>query len=195
MTNNIRVIEKKNIRIALPNSPALKSIVPGFTWSQRPFDFRPKTFYLDHPSLDTSKFFEKDLQINSLENWNKDCGVPRIYVCTSSPEDLPARYFAAYLVNIFINKYRGSSVVWKESSNLENIYSPSLLVLSGLCIETSKYRLEKVRDLVVKYYNIPRIIVGAGTDPITFAKAYLRIPVNGIFYKTENICSISNEVI
>lgn len=181
--------------IRVKPSPSLREVIPGIVWSCRPFKFRPKTFYLDHPQLNKTKFFDKDLQVKSLENWkNGICS--GIYVCTSSPDDLIAKYFAAYLVSLFPKR----SVVWEELNSVyekpvEFLTYPSLIVISGLCVDSSKIRLEKARDIINKYYNIPRIVVAGGADPITFASVYLRTPVNSIFYYCDSTVANTSEVL
>lgn len=201
MTENIKVISRDNEIIKIPKRAGALKFIPGIVWSCRPFKFLPKTFCLDHPQLSKTKFFDKNIQIESLEHWKQNTTVPRIYVCTSSPDDLTAKYFASYLIVQHLQQLKNkANVVWEELNSSYSDYDtdvckPTLLVLSGLCVDSSKVRLEKARDLVNKYYDIPRIVIGGGTDPITFASVYLRTPVNSIFYSISSLCASSSQVI
>lgn len=64
---------------------------------------------------------------------------------------------------------------------------PSLLIISNVNESSSAYKLEKVRDLLDKYSNIPRIVVIGGGDPITFFTTKLHHPLNvGLFLGPQN---------
>ena len=58
---------------------------------------------------------------------------------------------------------------------------PSLMVFSNITTECSQAKLEKLRDLIEIYNDVPRIIVltgsGSGVDGITFANSRLHCPV------------------
>lgn len=59
---------------------------------------------------------------------------------------------------------------------------PSFLVLANITIESTAYKLETVRDLLEKYRHIPRIVVAAGTDPLTMFRSKLFYPTDAVFY-------------
>jgi hypothetical protein len=46
--------------------------------------------------------------------------------------------------------------------------TPSMLVFSNLIEESTSVKIEKLRDLLVKFDAIPRIVVLGGVDPVTF---------------------------
>jgi hypothetical protein len=59
---------------------------------------------------------------------------------------------------------------------------PSLLVIDGLNAQSTWEKIEKVTDLLEMYANVPRIVTGAGTDPITFMSEVVHLPVNRVLY-------------
>lgn len=59
---------------------------------------------------------------------------------------------------------------------------PSLLVLSNLTADSSQIKLEKLRDLLEEYADIPRIVTFTGKDPISFFTHTLRYKLQGALY-------------
>jgi hypothetical protein len=45
---------------------------------------------------------------------------------------------------------------------------PSLLFLANVHVQSSSTKLEKLRDILEMYSGVPRIVVLAGEDPVTF---------------------------
>lgn len=65
--------------------------------------------------------------------------------------------------------------------------TPSCLIISNLTAESSQYKLEKVRDILEKFNNIPRILVVGGSDPSTFFANKLYYPLTyGILLGADN---------
>lgn len=54
----------------------------------------------------------------------------------------------------------------------------SMLVISNVNELSSAYKLEKVRDLLEKFSEVPRIVVLSGEDPISFFANRLHFPIN-----------------
>lgn len=59
---------------------------------------------------------------------------------------------------------------------------PCMLILTNVLPDSTSYKLEKLRDLLEKYDDIPRIVVLSGTDPITFFATKLQYPLNHGIY-------------
>lgn len=59
---------------------------------------------------------------------------------------------------------------------------PSQLVISNVTMESTAYKVEKVRDLLEKYHDIPRIVVLGGSDPLTFFRQRLSYPIDAAIY-------------
>jgi hypothetical protein len=62
------------------------------------------------------------------------------------------------------------------------IKSPSFLVISNVTVASTNTKLEKLRDLLRQYAQIPRVITLAGQDPITFANTKLFMGINYCMY-------------
>jgi len=63
---------------------------------------------------------------------------------------------------------------------------PSLLVLSNVTVNSTQTKLEKLRDILELYGEIPRIVVTTGTDPISFFRRQLFYPLHFSAYLTVN---------
>ena len=72
---------------------------------------------------------------------------------------------------------------------------PSLLVITGLTPNSTPVKLEKARDLLEKHSNIPRIVVMAGEDPITFFMTRLYYSVNSIYYHSSALVKQRVEIV
>lgn len=59
---------------------------------------------------------------------------------------------------------------------------PSMLIISNINENSTPHKLEKVRDLLERYSECPRIVVMSGTDPLTFFGTKLYYPVNAGIY-------------
>lgn len=119
-------------------------------------------------------------------------------VCiTSYPSDLVAKRLAIWIMD------RAMTLYYKRTANQtmtltpplwHTVYGgykdklrdgdekPSLLVLSNITVDSTAYKLETVRDLLEKYHYIPRIVVAAGTDPLTMFRTKLWYPTDAVFY-------------
>ncbi len=181
----------------------VRHVVPAHVFRCASFKFEPKTFAVESESLN-NRFVEPSLQTNSLRMFLADPRTKMIYGVAGNPDDLKAKYFAAYLVSEHI-KALGlkSNVVWvplyggfdnalMDDSGRE---SPSMLVLTGLTPNSTNIKLEKARDLLEKYSEIPRVVVIAGMDPLSFLSTKLYVPANGIAYLAESLVRQKVEVI
>jgi len=64
----------------------------------------------------------------------------------------------------------------RDNRNSENITNFSMLCLANIAENSTPEKLEKVRDLLWLHNHLPRIVVVAGGDPLTFCvnKLYMR---------------------
>jgi hypothetical protein len=62
-----------------------------------------------------------------------------------------------------------------------------MIVLTNLTDKSTNQRLEKARDIIEAYPDVPRVIVASGQDPISFLSTRLRVPVHGLAYFSEAI--------
>lgn len=58
--------------------------------------------------------------------------------------------------------------------------NPSLLVIDGLAVNSTDAKVEKARDLLMKYSDIPRVVITCGICPLKFAYERLYFPVNRV---------------
>lgn len=174
--------------------------IPGYIWQERPFLFAPQDFAVGNERLN-DKIFSSDLQVESLERFKRAPRAPTVYGVASAPNDLKAKYFAAFLVQTFLDLAPPNSTVhWEQiyGSSFQNKaldLEPSLLVITGLCPNSSSTKLEKARDLLEKHSSIPRIVVIAGEDPITFFNTRLYTAVHNLFFSSSALAKRRVEVV
>lgn len=206
---SVSVERKLKSKVVLPTKIDLRAVgsmvrhaVPDHVFRIPPFKFDPKTFVLESDSLNT-RMIEADLQLDSLERFLNEPRSKMIYAVTGNPDDSKAKYFAAYLASEHI-KALGSKarVLWHTMyGNFENnllkdsIENPTMLILCNLTVNSTNLKLEKTKDLIEKYSDIPRIVVAAGTDPISFLSTKLYCPVHGLMYLAESLIKQKVEVI
>lgn len=161
--------------------------IPGYIWQERAWNFAPDDFAIGNDRLN-EKIFPASVQTESLERFRNDPTAPFIYGVASAPSDQKAKYFAAFLTQLFLeNAPPNKTVRWEQlygnSFNSPAMDAdPHLLVITGLCPNSSNTKLEKARDLLEKHHNIPRIVVIAGEDPVTFFSTKLYSPIHSLFF-------------
>lgn len=67
----------------------------------------------------------------------------------------------------------------RDSKEPENM---SMLIISNIGIDSSQVKLEKLRDLLVRYEHVPKIVIVNGVDPVTFFAERVRLPLKYAFY-------------
>ena len=187
--------------IEIQKKPELVNIFPGVFWAiNKPFTLVYRDFSTDE-TLVKKKIVSSKIQARCTERFLKRGTKPQNYVICSSPDYTAALLFAGYLVTEFIAKYGSSKVLWYHMNNytpdpfLANLdYRPSLIVLSTIYPDTGLARLTQVRDLVSMYWNVPKLIIGTGMDPITLAAVKLHIPANSVYYHQSSLVKTSFNV-
>lgn len=174
--------------------------IPGSVWARAQFPFKPQPFGIGGDRLH-EKLFDPSVQSASLDRFLEDPARPLVYGVSSAPDDTTAKYFAAFLVQSYLEAVHASQaqVLWARlDSGYENKFvnqEPSLLVITGLCPNSTVVKLEKARDLLEQNSHIPRIVVVAGEDPITFFKTRLYYPIHNLFFHSNEIVKRKVEVI
>jgi hypothetical protein len=189
------------IRIRVKDKSARAGIVHGSVWRQSDFYWEPMSFVLESPKLD-SRIIEASAQEESLaEFWAKP-NTPMIYVVAGNPDDSKAKYFAAYLASHHKATYQHrADIIWEaifggyDNPLLRKEVEPSMLILSNLAENSTAAKIEKAKDLVERFPNIPRVIVVAGTDPVSFAATMLHVPAHGICYISSALVNSVQQVI
>lgn len=176
--------------------------LPGYIWQEPPFKFDPQPFIPTHPDL-LQKVVDVDVQIRSHSAWQNGMFRNGVYACASEPNDSKALYFAAHLVHDWTQREAKSKrVIWHSVKStgfknelLDNEETCDLLILSNLSPNASPPKLERVRDLLIHYSHIPRVVVIAGEDPISFFARRLYYKLNGLFFFSSKIVKRKAEVI
>jgi hypothetical protein len=173
--------------------------IPGYIWQEAPFPFKPHPFAVGSDRLN-DRIFNPDVQIESHDRFLENPTENIIYGVASAPSDQRAKFFAAHLVQTFLDRAPPNVTVrW------ENLYSsfsnpaldaqPSLLVITGLNPNALPVKLEKARELLEKHWGIPRIVVIAGEDPVTFFSTRLYCSVNSIYFHSSTMVKRKVEVL
>lgn len=190
----------KKLRVA-PNQKLVASVVPGSVFRTPPFVFQPQAFVAESERLN-ERIFSEDLQVQGLNDFKEDPRTPLIYVVSGNPDDGQARLFAALLVNIHMTAHKGHSVEWHSVHGgfnnplvKEERDSPSMIVLTNLSPNSTQVKLDKVRDICEKWDNVPRVLVVAGEDPISFMATRLYLPCNAMAYFCDSMMKKRVEVL
>lgn len=174
--------------------------IPAHVWQEPKFTFRPMDYMLGHEGLQ-AKNIDRQVQINSLESFTEDPRQPLIYGVGAEPSDVRSQYFAAHLVHLAMQ--RGiRSVTWhpiyggfNNKLVAEHDQGCELMVLTGLAANSSSSKLEKARDILDAYSDIPRIVVIAGEDPITFFSTKLYHKLTHLYFFSSAIVKRKIEVV
>lgn len=180
-------------KIKVPRTDSLKAIVPGSVWRQGPFRYDPRGFVVESPAL-KERIVDEDVQAEGLIAWTKDPISPQNYGVSGSPDDSKAKLFAAYLVSIHVARLGGQShVAWTTLFGgfdmpkiVQSHTKPTLLVITNLTIDSTQHRIEKARDLMETFPDVPTIVVSCGIDPISFFSTKLRQPIHRLAYFLES---------
>lgn len=193
-------------RIVVRPTHTLKSIVPGHVWKQTAFKWDPVPFGPESERLN-ERVIEPRVQNQSLLSYLEDVREPIVYGVSGNPDDAKAKYFAAYLVAAHLEKLGSkANVVWHtlyggfnnplltEYDPVDGKADPTLLVLSNLTPASTNVKLEKARDLLERFSDIPRIVVIAGEDPLSFLTTRLYSPINALAYFSESLLKKRMEI-
>lgn len=177
--------------IKISKNSLLKSIIPGRIWSVQPFEFDARSFT---PSTDllNPKIYSRKVQEQSLSAFIRKPNRAQTYICSSLPDDSHASLFAAFLVEQHIKHVTNNNVVWEQLSSfhsselsLDSSFKPTMIVISTCYDDMSQYRIERVRDIIHSFYDVPKVVVASGIDPISLAVHKLHLPVHAIYYSED----------
>ena len=166
----------------------------GMNWSvklQAPFDFEPSTFTSNIEGL-KPKQFSKAKQLEMMEDFLEDPFKPVSYCLVSAPNDGMAKLLAAWMMQYAMHKAKSRSnlPLWVDlMGGFDNKWinqraNASLLVLNNVGTTSTQPKMEKLRDLLETYTEIPRIVVATGCDPYAFFTQYLYLPLHKLAYLT-----------
>ncbi len=182
--------------------------IPNHVLNGRSFKWDPQAFVIENERL-KDKLIESDVQDASLKRWIDDPTLPVVYGVSGSPDDVQARYMAAYLAQVHVQRvgHTNARVVWHslyggyrndlldDYKDAGSAYLPTLLVLTNLAQGSTPQKLEKAKDLIERFSTIPRIIVSAGEDPLSFLSVRLNCQCNGLAYFAADLMRKRVEII
>jgi len=162
------------------------------------------------------KSVPKQKQLDAVKKvYENPFKAPYVFCISGNPNDMRAKMLAVMILSRAIHLFRSqkdldektvrklkhkSSPVfhnvmgWSKNPLLESSNSPSLLVLSNVPKGMTQYKQEKLRDILEKYSDVPRIVVTTGHDPVTFFNGSLYMSVNYVCYLTDKIVKKSHEI-
>jgi len=125
-----------------------------------------------------------------------DRGKAPVIGISSTPTDDRAKQLALHFMEYYVRKQRENAVggrpLWHRvyggyrDKLVEDNPKLGFLVISNFNTESTQAKLEKVRDLIELYPNIPKILVMSGTDPISLISQRLRYSLTHAFYIGSN---------
>jgi len=188
------------IKIA-PSQKQLGTLVPGSVFRTPAFPFLPQAFAAESLKLN-ERIFDESVQYNSLEMFREDPSAPLIYTVAGNPDDGRARLFAAYLVGLHLATHKNAHIEWHSVNGSfanpflkEDVDGMSMIVLTNLSPVATQTKLDKVRDICEKYEHIPRVLVVAGEDPISFMATRVYLPCNAMAYFSDSMIKKRVEVL
>lgn len=122
---------------------------------------------------------------------------PYLIGVSSYPSDTRAKYVAQTIMAAAIRHYddnrkemgQKSRPMWhrvwgnfKDSLREGPQQHPSMLIISNINDESSSVKIEKVRDLLEMYSDIPRIVVAGGGPVVDLFTHRLSLPMSASFY-------------
>lgn len=207
-----KVVKASTVEDELPSKIAVRrsdtlAQLPSSIWQQAPFKWEPSAFSVESERLN-EKIIDAQVQDDSLQRFMKNPASPLVYGVAGNPSELKARYFAAYLIDLHC-RFMGAKAnpIWhvlyggydnkllKDYAMADPTYEPSILVLCNLAPNSTGTKFEKAKDLVERFPSIPRIVVSAGEDPISFLSTRLYVQCNAIAYFSESVVRRKVEIV
>jgi len=199
--------KSSSTRIMVKQGIAIKQVVPSSVWRCAPFKWDPLPFSVENEKLN-DRIIEAEVQNQGLSMFLDDVRIPIVYGVSGNPDDVQARYFAAFLVDAHLQALGSkANVVWhtlyggfdnpllKSHTDNDLIEKPSLLVLTNLSPASTGVKLDKAKDLLEKFQDIPRIVVMAGEDPLSFLSCRLYSEVNALAYFCQSLVKRKMDII
>lgn len=159
----------------------------------------PQSFAIESPRLE-QRLIDAEVQQRSLAAFMANPRRAMTYIVSGNPDDTQARYFAAFLAQVHMDALGlQANVLWETMigafDNPGLKAEPTMLVITNLTPRSSNLKYEKTRDLLEKHASIPKVLVVAGEDPISFAATRIHSPCHALAYFGSRISKTFNEVI
>ncbi|QYW03129.1 hypothetical protein pEaSNUABM14_00169 [Erwinia phage pEa_SNUABM_14] len=145
-------------------------------------DFKPMSPYFK------GKIFSKTKQMTHLAKMiESPFGLdPRITVISSFPSDYRAKMAALSIFHAAVEDSETTALkprwvtLYGDRFDYEQLKSkrPSMLIISNVTIDSTSYKIERLRDILEMFPKIPRIVVtGGGPDPMELFTRRVHLPV------------------
>jgi hypothetical protein len=167
----------------------------GSVLRQQPFDFKPVTFTSTVEGL-KPKLFKAKKQQEWFDEFLEDPFIPRTYCLVSAPNDGQAKLLAAFMMQhaALRTNSRVALPLWHDltggfnntliSEKNGRAQGASMLILNNVGATSTQPKIEKLRDILETYTDIPKIVVATGCDPYMFFTRYLYLPIHALVYLT-----------
>lgn len=163
-------------------------------------------FQCDPQGVSTRKMSAK----RQLEYWDAIVADPLslsapLFIISAFPSDTRALNCGLYLMARGMNEYFTNRQQGRQTfSNKESPYwhrvmggyndrdqiprekRPAMLLLSNVIDSSSAGKYEKLRDILVQYEDVPRIVMTSAADPLTFSLEWLRLSPDGVMFLGPN---------
>ena len=166
----------------------LKCGVPKSVLASEEFDLVNSLSCIEMELENKVKKIRSSSQVKVFEATLKLVEKPYLYVISGKTDAVKSKKAALCLLDTYLTKQL------KTNKNLEydKFWRPPVwhsvyanlndLVLETLYPNSTVTRLDKIRDLLSIYSSIPRVIVGAGDDPINLCREQLYCMPNKVLY-------------
>lgn len=167
----------------------------GSVLRQQPYDFKPVTFTSTVEGL-KPKLFKAKKQQEWFDEFLEDPFIPRTYCLVSAPNDGQAKLLAAFMMQhaALHTNSRVALPLWHDltggfnnpliSERNGKAQGASMLILNNVGATSTQPKIEKLRDILETYTDIPKIVVATGCDPYMFFTKYLYLPIHALVYLT-----------
>lgn len=147
-------------------------------------DFKPRSNYFKGKVVPVSEqlSYFANLMDNPLEV------DPRITVISSFPSDHRAKLAALNLFSCALQDTQGKVAkprwvtLYGDRFDYDKLklQRPNFLVITNVTMESTSYKLERLRDLLEMFPKIPRVVVTGGSiDPVELFTTRIHLPVAG----------------
>jgi len=175
--------------------------VPNIVFLRKEIDLDDSVTYIESTTGKNKKptSLKRNEQIRMFKRMVKHLiGKPSLFCISSNPTDTEAKYAAAYLLSKAMEQYQEKQRTgemrtaapprWHiltgayQDSYREHKRNVSFLVLTNVLHDSSDVKIEKLRDLIEIYSDIPKVLVTATQDPVTFCTEKLHVRLTGAMY-------------
>jgi len=185
----------------LINHPLIEQRGISLPWqvkAHKPFRLLPEDFMAGTKYL-KPKLIEAEVQLKSYEAFAEKPAQPCLYGVGSEPDDTKAKAFAAHLLTRYLqatpNSFPGWLNLHDRRDPLKDPEPYTFLVVSSITPESTPYRVERLRDVLEHYTNIPCVVVVSGTDPVTFFAERLHLKLSHLFFATSQSVEHTTQIV